>query len=212
MLKLINISYKIDSKIIIEDINLEFNNGLYALIGLNGAGKTTLINIITTLKSPTKGDIIYNKKSALENPLILRENLGYMSQNIGLIQDFTVFQNIYYFGLLKGCERKTLKINILEILKDFQLDDYKNQKVKNLSGGQKQKIAFIISIINSPKLLILDEPVNNLDYIEREKMYLFLNELSKSCIIIISTHLVDEISQFRDHKVIVSNGLAFIEN
>ena len=107
MLKLINISYKIDSKIIIEDINLEFNNGLYALIGLNGAGKTTLINIITTLKSPTKGDIIYNKKSALENPLILRENLGYMSQNIGLIQDFTVFQNIYYFGLLKGCERKT---------------------------------------------------------------------------------------------------------
>jgi ABC-2 type transport system ATP-binding protein len=92
------------------------------------------------------------------------------------------------------------------------LEDYKDQKIKNLSGGQKQKISFIISIINSPKILILDEPVNNLDYIEREKMYIFLNELSKNCIIIISTHLVDEISRFCNHKIIISNGVALIEN
>ena len=177
MLKLINIAYKIESKTILNDINLEFKKGLYALIGLNGTGKTTLINIIATLKKPTKGDVIYNEKSILENPIILRKDLGYMSQNIGLILDFSVFQNIYYFGLLKGCEQKLLKNNIIEILRDFQLEDYKDQKIKNLSGGQKQKISFIISIINSPKILILDEPVNNLDYIEREKMYIFLNEL-----------------------------------
>lgn len=212
MLKLINIAYKIESKTILNDINLEFKKGLYALIGLNGTGKTTLINIIATLKKPTKGDVIYNEKSILENPIILRKDLGYMSQNIGLILDFSVFQNIYYFGLLKGCEQKLLKNNIIEILRDFQLEDYKDQKIKNLSGGQKQKISFIISIINSPKILILDEPVNNLDYIEREKMYIFLNELSKNCIIIISTHLVDEISRFCNHKIIISNGVALIEN
>ncbi|WP_223599884.1 ATP-binding cassette domain-containing protein [Chryseobacterium sp. GVT01B] len=211
-LQLKDISYKIGDKIILNKINLEFENGLYALLGLNGTGKTSLINIISTLKQPSTGDFFYNDISVLNKPQSLRKDLGFMSQNLGLIQDFDIIQNLTYFGLLKGCEKKSLHNNILKIIKDFDLESYKKQKVKNLSGGIKQKISFALSIINSPNVLILDEPVNNLDYLEREKMYLLLKDISKTSIVILSTHLIDEISRFCDKKITISSGSASLEN
>ncbi|MGE8536612.1 MAG: ATP-binding cassette domain-containing protein [Chryseobacterium sp.] len=211
-LQLKDISYKVGDKIILNNINLEFENGLYALLGLNGTGKTSLINIISTLKKPSGGDFFYNNISVLEKPEALRKDLGFMSQNLGLIQDFDIIQNLTYFGLLKGCEKKSLNNNILKILKDFDLESYKKQKIKTLSGGIKQKISFVLSIINSPNVLILDEPVNNLDYLEREKMYLLLKDISKTSIVILSTHLIEEISRFSDKKITISNGSASLEN
>lgn len=211
-LQLKDISYKVGDKIILNKINLEFENGLYALLGLNGTGKTSLINIISTLKKPSEGEFLYNNISILDKPEFLRKDLGFMSQNLGLIQDFDIVQNLTYFGLLKGCEKKSLNNNISNILKDFDLEGYKKQKIKNLSGGIKQKISFALSIINSPSVLILDEPVNNLDYLEREKMYLFLKDISKASIVILSTHLIEEISRFCDKKITISNGIASLEN
>ncbi|GEN75430.1 hypothetical protein CHA01nite_11700 [Chryseobacterium hagamense] len=211
-LQLKDISYTVGDKIILNKINLEFENGLYALLGLNGTGKTSLINIISTLKKPSTGNFFYNNVSVLNKPEYLRKDLGFMSQNLGLIQDFDIIQNLTYFGLLKGCEKKSLNNNISKILKDFDLESYNNQKIKNLSGGIKQKISFALSIINSPSVLILDEPVNNLDYLEREKMYLLLKDISKTSIVILSTHLIEEISRFCDKKVTISNGTVSLEN
>jgi ABC-2 type transport system ATP-binding protein len=211
-LQLKDISYKVGDKIILNKINLEFENGLYALLGLNGTGKTSLINIISTLKKPSTGNFFYNNVSVLNKPEYLRKDLGFMSQNLGLIQDFDIIQNLTYFGLLKGCEKKSLINNISKILKDFDLESYNNQKIRNLSGGIKQKISFALSIINSPNVLILDEPVNNLDYLEREKMYLLLKDISKTSIVILSTHLIEEISRFCDKKITISNGTAALEN
>lgn len=211
-LQLKYISYKIADKTILNNINLELETGLYALLGLNGTGKTSLINIISTLKKPSAGEFFYNDESVLKKPELLRKDLGFMSQNVGLIQDFDLIQNLTYFGLLKGCERKSLNNYISNIIKDFDLEGYKKQKIKNLSGGLKQKVSFALSVINSPKVLILDEPINNLDYLEREKMYLLLKNFSKTGIVILSTHLIDEISKFCDKKITINSGSASLEN
>jgi ABC-2 type transport system ATP-binding protein len=207
ILELKNINHQIDNKQILNDINLTFEKGIYALLGLNGAGKTTLINILSTLYMPSKGEMIYDKIDVLKKPSHLQQDLGYMSQNIGLIQDFTVEQNLYYFGLLKGCNAKELKQKIITILNDFDLTAIKNTKISNLSGGVKQRIGIALALINSPKIIILDEPLNNLDRHEREKLYFLLKEVSKNCIIIISTHLIDEIETVCDKVIFMKEGV-----
>lgn len=205
-LELINIHYLIKNKKILSNINLSFSCGIYALLGLNGAGKTSLLNIITTLAEPSSGRIDYLNKPIRINPLLIRRDLGFMSQNIGLIQDFTVEQNLFYFGLLKGCNNKDLKSKIKESLEYFGLTAEQNIKVQNLSGGTKQRIGIALSMINNPKILVLDEPINNLDKYEREKLYFILQRLSKNCIVIISTHLIDEIESFSDEVIFIRNG------
>lgn len=207
ILELKNINHQIDNKQILNDINLTFENGIYALLGLNGAGKTTLINILSTLYMPSKGEMIYDKIDVLKKPRHLQQDLGYMSQNIGLIQDFTVEQNLYYFGLLKGCYAKELKQKIITMLNDFDLTAIKSTKISNLSGGVKQRIGIALALINSPKIIILDEPLNNLDRHEREKLYFLLKEVSKNCIIIISTHLIDEIETVCDKVIFMKEGV-----
>jgi len=205
-IELKNVHYKVSDKVILENISLKFENGFYALLGLNGAGKTSLINILSTLKVPTKGEFIYNNKSVCKNKSLLRRDLGFMSQNIGLIQDFTIEQNLYYFGLMKGCDSRALKSRIPQLLEQFNLLNEKEIKIQNLSGGTKQRVGFVLAIINSPKVLILDEPINNLDSFEREKMYSLLKEISKDSIIIISTHLITEIIKYCDEIVLLRDG------
>ncbi len=206
LLELKNINHQINNKQILNDINLTFDKGIYALLGLNGAGKTTLINILSTLYTPTKGEVLYNGINIIKSQTFLQQDLGYMSQNIGLIQDFTVEQNLYYFGLLKGCNAKELKQKIITMLNDFDLTAIKNTKILNLSGGVKQRIGIALALINSPKIIILDEPLNNLDRHEREKLYFLLKEVSKNCIIIISTHLIDEIETVCDKVIFITEG------
>jgi ABC-2 type transport system ATP-binding protein len=156
---------------------------------------------------PSKGEMIYDKIDVLKKPRHLQQDLGYMSQNIGLIQDFTVEQNLYYFGLLKGCNAKELKQKIITMLNDFDLTAIKSTKISNLSGGVKQRIGIALALINSPKIIILDEPLNNLDRHEREKLYFLLKEVSKNCIIIISTHLIDEIETVCDKVIFMKEGV-----
>lgn len=205
-LALNNVSYDINNKNILKNINLNLSEGIHALLGLNGAGKTSLINLISTLLKPTKGEILFNDKSIINNPELLQLNLGFISQNNGLIQDFTVEENLIYFGMLKGCNYKDLKKNISKIYSNFDLTSVKKTKVLNLSGGLKQRIGIALSLINSPKILILDEPLNNLDFYEREKFYFLLKKISKDCIIIISTHLIDEIENICDSVIFMKEG------
>lgn len=205
-LKLKNISFKIKDKFILKDININFDNGIYALLGLNGSGKTSLLNIISTINQPSKGQITYNNKNVINNPEEIRKDLGYMSQNTTLLQDLSIIQNLYYFGLLKGCDSSVLKEIIPSFLSTFNLTSIKNMKVRNLSGGIKQKVGIAIALLNSPKLIILDEPINNLDKNERQYLYELLSTLSKESIIIISTHLIDEIMKYCNNITFIKNG------
>ncbi len=128
-----------------------------------------------------------------------------MPQQPNLYLDLTVYQNIMYFGLLKGV-KKEIEAKIDLFLESFSILQFKNIKVQNLSGGIQQRVSIIISIINNPKLLILDEPTNNLDEIERDKLYQLLKKLSVDAIVIFSTHLIDEAVRYCDKIIVMKDG------
>lgn len=206
LLDIKNLNYKVGNKQILNNINVGFNYGLYGLLGLSGAGKSSLLNTIATLIAPTSGTITYNGNSIFSKPATFLKDLGFMSQNIGLIQDFTIEHNLYYFGLMKGCTPKYLKTKIPQLLDMFNLSSFKKIKTANLSGGLRQRVGIALALINEPKVLILDEPINNLDNFEREKLYDILKIISKHSIVIISTHLINEISKNCDELIFMRNG------
>ncbi|CAM3144809.1 hypothetical protein DRF59_12575 [Chryseobacterium flavum] len=204
-IELDNISYKIKDKKILNNISFKLSYGLHILIGSNGSGKTTLLKLLSTLTSPTSGIYQYNQVSVKKNRQIKKET-GFMPQQPNLYLDLTVYQNIMYFGLLKGAKKREIEVKIDLFLESFSILQFKNIKVQNLSGGIQQRVSIIISIINNPKLLILDEPTNNLDEIEREKLYQLLKKLSANAIIVFSTHLIDEAIKYCDKVIVMKDG------
>lgn len=204
-IELNNISYNIKDHKILTDISFKLSCGLHMLIGCNGSGKTTLLRLLSTLNPPTSGIYQYNQMIVKKNRQI-KKDIGFMPQQPNLYLDLTVYQNIMYFGLLKGAEKKDIEARINLLLKSFSILQYKNSKVQNLSGGIQQRISIIISFINNPKLLILDEPTNNLDEVERERLYHLLKSLSANTIIIFSTHLIDEAIKYCDKVIVMKDG------
>lgn len=201
-----NINYTINNKIILQNINLSLNKGIYGILGLNGAGKTTLLNVISTLTKPQKGNLAYDNADIIKNPLLLRRNLSYMPQNFGLIPDLTVTQNLMYFGMLKGVSSKTLKENIPNVLEFFNIQHTKDTNVKNLSGGTQQRVALSLALVNDPKVLILDEPTSALDPIERINFYELIKKTSEHSIVVVSSHNIYEIEKYVDHIIVLRNG------
>nr|WP_314499554.1 ABC transporter ATP-binding protein [uncultured Chryseobacterium sp.] len=204
-IELNNISYSIKDHKILTDISFKLSCGLHMLIGSNGSGKTTLLRLLSTLNPPTSGTYQYNQMIVKKNRQI-KKDIGFMPQQPNLYLDLTVYQNIMYFGLLKGAEKKDIEARINLFLKSFSILQYKDSKVQNLSGGIQQRISVIISFINNPKLLILDEPTNNLDEVERERLYQLLKSLSANTIIIFSTHLIDEAVKYCDKVIVMKDG------
>ncbi|MDR2237165.1 MAG: ATP-binding cassette domain-containing protein [Chryseobacterium sp.] len=205
VLSLKNISFKYGNKQILDNICLDFMYGIYGLIGLNGEGKTTLLNIISTSVKPDSGQISYKGNSVLKNPLSLRKDLSYMPQNIALNYELSVYENLIYFGSLKGVSSKDLNKIIPYLLSFFNISQYKNSNIKKLSGGTLQRVSLALAFINSPKVLILDEPTNALDPVERINFYNLLKEKAKSSIIIISSHNISEIEKMVDKFITLND-------
>lgn len=204
-IELDNISYRIKDTKILNNISFKLSHGLHIVIGSNGSGKTTLLKLLSTLTYSTSGIYQYNEVSVKKNRQI-KKAIGFMPQQPNLYLDLTVYQNIMYFGLLKGAKKKEIEAKIDLFLKSFSILQFKNIKVQNLSGGIQQRISIIISIINNPKLLILDEPTNNLDEIERDKLYQLLKNLSTKTIVVFSTHLIDEAIKYCDKVIVMKDG------
>ncbi|WP_326980931.1 ABC transporter ATP-binding protein [Chryseobacterium sp. MYb264] len=204
-IELDNISYKIKDNKILNSISFQLSYGLHILMGSNGSGKTTLLKLLSTLTASSSGIYQYNHVDVKKNRQIKKE-IGFMPQQPNLYLDLTVYQNIMYFGLLKGMKNKDIESKINLFLESFSILQFKNAKVQNLSGGIQQRVSIIISIINNPKLLILDEPTNNLDEIERERLYQLLKSLSVNTIVIFSTHLIDEAIKYCDKVIIMKDG------
>ena len=205
MLILSHVSKKYGKFLAIEDINLELDNGLYGLLAPNGAGKTTLIKMITTLLTPTEGEILYDGVQIQEMGENYRDLLGYLPQQFGYYKNNTPVQYLDYLAALKGIPKKESREIIKEKLALVGLSDVANKKMKKFSGGMLQRVGIAQALLNDPKILILDEPTAGLDPKERVRFRNIISSLSKDRIVILSTHIVSDIESIANKVILIKD-------
>ncbi|MCH1962408.1 ATP-binding cassette domain-containing protein [Clostridium perfringens] len=214
MLVVNNVSKKYGSFCALRYINLEFNNGIYALLAPNGAGKTTLIKLLTTLIFPTSGEILYKGTDIVSLDGEYRDIIGYLPQDFGYYRNYTPRKFLLYLAALKGIKKEDALGKVKEVLKIVSLENVENKKMKGFSGGMIQRVGIAQALLNDPKILILDEPTAGLDPKERVRFRNLLSDLSRDRIVIISTHIVsdiefisNEVIMIKDHKILYKDSI-----
>ena len=193
----------------VEDLSFTLNPGeILGLLGKNGVGKTTTFRTIMGLLKPTKGEVLYNNHIVSYADV---NEIGYMIEERSLLTRTTVKDLVLYFGQLKEIETDEIIKRLDYWLNRFDIVEYKDKKIKELSKGNQQKIQFISAIINNPKLLILDEPFSGLDIINTESFVEVIRDFkSKGSMIVFSSHQIDHVESFCEKVVILEKGKAIL--
>lgn len=203
MLTLNNVSKRFGKFTAVEDISLDMDNGLYALLAPNGAGKTTIIKMITTLLNPTEGEILYDGVNIKTMGAGYRELLGYLPQDFGYYKNNTPKQYLSYLAALKGVPKKETEEKMDYLLELVGLAENADKKMKKFSGGMIQRVGIAQAMLNDPKILILDEPTAGLDPKERVRFRNIISVLSKDRIVILSTHIVSDIESIANQVILI---------
>ena len=190
-----------------DDISISIKSGMFGLLGPNGAGKSTLMRTIATLQKPDAGTISFNGIDVLESPKEFRSYLGYLPQEFGVYPRITAEQLLNHLATLKGINNKNERKELVDyLLERTNLFDKKNKSVKGFSGGMKQRIGIAQALIGDPKILIVDEPTAGLDPGERNRFYDLLSDVGKDVIVILSTHIVDDVRELCTEMAIMDFG------
>jgi ABC-2 type transport system ATP-binding protein len=191
----------------LDNINLEISNGMFGLLGPNGAGKSSLMRTIATLQEADSGSIMLNDIDVEKEPRKLRQALGYLPQEFGVYPNITAYGLLDHVAVLKGItsgsERKEM---ITYLLNKVNLFDKRNKKVKSFSGGMKQRVGIAQALIGSPQLIIVDEPTAGLDPGERNRFHNLLADVGEDVVVILSTHIVDDVRELCNNMAIMNNG------
>ena len=198
------VSKQYQNKIAVDRISLELQKGVYGLLGENGAGKTTLMRMICGILKPSSGTISFDNMDVSTEDY--RAILGYLPQDFGYYPEFSGTDFLFYMAALKGLTKSEAKRKIAELLKLVSLENDGKRKIKTYSGGMKQRLGIAQALLNDPKLLILDEPTAGLDPKERVRFRDLIEELGKSSIIVLSTHIVSDIEHIADTVLIMKAG------
>ena len=192
------------NKIAVDRISLTFRRGVYGLLGANGAGKTTLMRMMCGVLAPTSGTINYDGIDAgREN---YRDVLGYLPQDFGYYPEFTALDFLLYISVLKGLPKVWAREKSLELLELVSLKNEAKRKIKTFSGGMKQRLGIAQSLLNDPKVLILDEPTAGLDPKERVRFRNMISRLGADRIVLLSTHIVSDVEHIADTILVMKNG------
>ena len=210
MLKVRNIVKYYGDNCAVNNLSFEVKNGeIFGLLGENGAGKTTTFRIILGLLDSDSGEVTLNGEKIDYSKT---DKIGYVTEERSLFTKMTVKEQLIYYGVLKGLTKEEVLSKMDDLLKEFDILDYKNRKIKELSKGNQQKIQFISSIINDPILLILDEPFTGLDPINVAMFKKYIRKLQKNgCSIIFSSHQMEHIEEFCEKIVILVKGKSILE-
>ncbi len=188
----------------LDDVSLEIKEGMFGLLGPNGAGKTTLISILATLLEPTEGKVLVNNFDIIKNRKEIRSFLGYLPQEFGVYPQLTAYEFLKYTAELNGLHN--INSDVEKILHETNLFKVRDRKVSTFSGGMVRRVGIAQALIGSPKLLIVDEPTTGLDPEERIRFRNLLAELSGERIILLSTHIVGDISSTCEDIAILNHG------
>lgn len=192
------------NKIACDRLSLDFHPGVYGLLGANGAGKTTLMRMICGVLSPTSGIIRFDGIDVSHEDY--RDALGYLPQNFGYYPEFSAQDFMMYIAALKGLPKLLAKEKTRELLELVSLKKEAKQKIKTFSGGMKQRLGIAQSMLNNPRILILDEPTAGLDPKERVRFRNLISRLGADRIVLLSTHIVSDVEHIADVILVMKDG------
>lgn len=210
MLKVENVTKYYDDFKAVDNLSFTVRPGeIFGLLGVNGAGKTTTFRMIMGLLEPSSGKITLDGKKI---DYSVTDKIGFLTEERSLLTKLTVLEQCEFYGALKGMDKETIHKRLDYLLEKFEISDYKNKKIKELSKGNQQKIQFITAILNKPKLLILDEPFSGLDPFNVELFKNEIIEMSKQgSMIIFSSHRMEHVELFCKKIVVIMRGKAVLE-
>lgn len=210
MLEVINVKKNYGDLTAVKQLSFEIRPGeVFGLLGTNGAGKTTTFKMILGLLEPTEGKILLNGKKVSYDDV---DQIGYMIEERSLLVKLTVKQLMLHYGQLKGLDKETILKRLDYWLDRFNVKNYLDKKISELSKGNQQKIQFISSIINNPKLLVLDEPFSGLDPLNTNKFVEVIRDFQqKGTMIIFSTHQIDHVESFCEQLIVLEKGNAVLK-
>ena len=207
MIEVKNVTKKYGSFVAVDDISFTINDGeVVGFLGPNGAGKSTTMNMITGYIEQTEGNIIVDGFDTIKKSKKAKKEIGYMPEGVPLYTDLTVKEFVTYMAELRKVDRKAKKENVQKVLKETGLDQMQNKLIKNLSRGQKQRVSLAGTLVADPKILILDEPTVGLDPKQITEIRSLIKNLGKKHTVILSSHILSEVSQICDRVIIINKG------
>ena len=207
MIEVKNVTKKYGKAVAVEDISFSINDGeIVGLLGPNGAGKSTTMNILTGYIEQTSGEVTIEGYNTLKKPKKAKKQIGYMPEGVPLYTDLTVKEFVTYMAELKQVERKTRKEKVEKVIEQTGLKDVENKLTRNLSRGYKQRVSMAGALVGEPKILILDEPTVGLDPKQITEIRNLIKELGKTHTIILSSHILSEVSQICNKVIIINKG------
>ena len=212
-LKITNISKTYPNGVqALKNITLTIPSGMFGLLGPNGAGKSTLMRILATLQEPDQGSVRLGNIDVLNRKDDLRKTLGYLPQEFGVYPRVSAENLLDHFALLKGiAERRARKDAVEALLQQVNLWDVRKQKLGDFSGGMKQRFGVAVALLGNPKLMIVDEPTAGLDPAERVRFLNLLSELGENSVVLLSTHIVADVSELCTRMAIIHRGEILLE-
>ena len=201
-----NVSKTFKGKTVVNQVSARLHTGVYGLLGANGEGKTTLMRMICGVLDMDGGEILYDGENMVSMGERYRELLGYLPQDFGYYPRFTVMDFMLYVASLKGIAPAMACQKAKVLLKAVGLGKHHRTKIKALSGGMKQRLGIAQSLLNDPKILLLDEPTAGLDPKERVRFRKMIVELGKDRIVLLSTHIVSDVEEIADWLFMMKDG------
>tara|TARA_R110001632_G_scaffold65_12_gene289 strand:+ start:2253 stop:3134 length:882 start_codon:yes stop_codon:yes gene_type:complete len=196
----------------INGVSLKITNGMFGLLGANGAGKSSLMRTIASLQEPSEGSITFNDVDIIAKPQYVRENLGYLPQEFGVYPKTSAEKLLTHLAVLKGITNsKERKQQVIALLQQVNLYQHRKKSVHTFSGGMRQRFGIAQALLANPQLIIVDEPTAGLDPEERNRFLNLLSEIGENVIVILSTHIVEDVHDLCKNMAILSNGEIIIE-
>ncbi len=191
----------------LDNLSLDIPTGMFGLLGPNGAGKSTLMRTIATLQEADSGSVFLAELDVLKNKMELRKVLGYLPQEFGVYPGATAFSLLNHLAVLKGVIKKSDRKELVNaLLERVNLFEKRNKAVSSFSGGMRQRFGIAQALIGDPRLVIVDEPTAGLDPGERNRFYNLLSEIGEQVIVILSTHIVEDVRELCSNMAIINEG------